>query len=69
MPVRRAIWNIFFGCRHRELSRPFTTANETYKVCLKCGAHLGYSLQTMSLVRDQPKRGGNALAPASHNKS
>lgn len=59
--------NLLFGCRHRELSRAFTSDGETYKVCLKCGARLLYSWQTMSLVPggaqrrtkpvEQPKRG------------
>jgi hypothetical protein len=52
------IWNLFFGCRHRELSRAFTSQGETYKVCLKCGAHLPYSWETMTIVdrkKDQGK--------------
>jgi len=53
------IWNWFFGCRHRELSRAFTSEGETYKVCLKCGAHLPYSWETMSIV-DRKKDRKNA---------
>jgi len=44
------IWNLFFGCRHRELSRAFTSGGETYKVCLQCAAHLPYSWETMTVV-------------------
>ncbi|KAA6456271.1 hypothetical protein DYQ86_26100 [Acidobacteria bacterium AB60] len=54
MSIGRAIMNLLFGCRHRELSRAFTSEGETYKVCLKCGARLRYSWQTMSLVGDSP---------------
>lgn len=50
--IGTTIVNWLFGCRHRELSRAFTSENETYKVCLKCGARLRYSWQTMSLVRE-----------------
>lgn len=50
MRIGSTIVNWLFGCRHRELSRAFTSEGETYKVCLKCGARLRYSWQTMSLV-------------------
>lgn len=58
MSIGTTILNWLFGCRHRQLSRAFTAENETYKVCLKCGARLRYSWQTMSLVREgtNPKR-------------
>lgn len=57
VPIARAIWNWFFGCRHRDLSRAFTNEGQTYKVCLNCGMRLPYSLETMKLVpeRRQPK--------------
>src|ERR1700733_9749726 len=42
-----------FGCRHRNLSRPFTCSRRTYEVCLDCGRQFPYSLETMS-----PQRGG-----------
>jgi hypothetical protein len=54
--IGNTIMNWLFGCRHRELSRAFTSDNETYKVCLKCGARLRYSWQTMSLVREGAKK-------------
>ncbi len=38
-----------FGCHHRELSRVFTIARRTYKVCCACGATFKYSLETMSM--------------------
>ena len=28
----------FFGCWHKQLTRPFTTGNESYRACLNCGA-------------------------------
>lgn len=27
-----------FGCWHKDLSRPFTTKNGSYRVCTDCGA-------------------------------
>jgi hypothetical protein len=39
--------DLFFGCRHERLTRPFTLKDETYKVCLECGKHLFYSPITM----------------------
>jgi len=57
VPIASKIWNFFFGCHHRELSRAFTNAGETYKVCLKCGAHLPYSWETMTVV-SKPRQPG-----------
>jgi hypothetical protein len=28
----------FFGCQHREMSRPFSRHGEAYRVCINCGA-------------------------------
>jgi hypothetical protein len=53
VPIGRRIWDLFLGCRHRQLSRAFTSKGETYKVCLKCGAHLPYSWETMSVVPEK----------------
>src|SRR6202044_3451011 len=46
--------NFIFGCRHRNLSRPFTCSPRTYEVCLDCGRQIPYSLETMSLQRGGP---------------
>ena len=45
------VLDLFFGCRHPRLTRPFTLkdSNSTYKVCLDCGRHLEYSLEKMRL--------------------
>jgi hypothetical protein len=61
MAIRRNIWNFFFGCRHRQLSRAFTSQGETYKVCLKCGAHLPYSWETMKVLpeKKEPRKVAN----------
>jgi hypothetical protein len=36
-----------FGCWHQELSRPFTTANQSYRVCLCCGARRHFNPETL----------------------
>jgi len=33
-----------FSCWHRRMSRPFTRAGETYRVCLRCGMHRQFDL-------------------------
>ena len=51
MNIFRAIFNffyeIFFGCSHERLTRPFTLQEQTYKVCLDCGTQVYYSPVTM----------------------
>lgn len=36
-----------FGCWHHELSRPFTSADESYRVCLHCGARRHFNPSTL----------------------
>ncbi len=47
----RAIYNffyeIFFGCSHGNLTRPFTLQAYSYKVCLDCGKQFPYSAEQM----------------------
>lgn len=48
---------LFLGCRHDHLTRPFTIKQQTYKVCLDCGKHVYYSAATMQpLSRREIKR-------------
>jgi len=52
------IYDAIFGCRHSNVTRPFTmgkdSGKETYKVCLDCGRELAYSVNTMKFVRRRP---------------
>lgn len=41
-----------FGCWHSHLSRPMTIGNETFSVCITCGARRGFDLETLQLVGD-----------------
>jgi hypothetical protein len=36
-----------FGCWHSGLSRPFTSVNESYRVCLDCGARKHFDTQNL----------------------
>jgi hypothetical protein len=36
------VFKFFFGCWHRNLSRPFTLSGRTYEVCLSCGKEFAY---------------------------
>ena len=39
-----------FGCWHREMSRPFTMGDETYCVCLDCGAQRRFNLESWEMT-------------------
>ncbi len=41
------VFEAIFGCRHRDLSRPFTIEAQTYKVCLTCAKQIFYSTERM----------------------
>ncbi|MCS7079594.1 MAG: hypothetical protein NZ585_06025 [Chloracidobacterium sp.] len=51
--VLRAVENTYhriFGCWHTNMSRPFTINQETYRMCLSCGAHRAFDLQQWKMV-------------------
>ena len=33
-----------FGCRHKDMSRPFSSDGQTYRACLNCGARRNFNL-------------------------
>lgn len=37
----------FFGCGHKEISRPFVSEKTAYRTCLKCGARKQFNTQTL----------------------
>ena len=48
--------DLFFGCRHRKVTRPITPVHkhgeapgDTYVACLSCGKKLEYDLTTMQV--------------------
>lgn len=50
-----AVFNLVFGCRHRQMSRVFTIDRRTYRVCCNCGKKFDYSLEHMSMRRARLK--------------
>lgn len=44
------LYEMFFGCSHAHLTRPFTLQSHCYKVCLDCGGQFPYSLEKMRLL-------------------
>ncbi len=36
-----------FGCWHKQLSRPFTNRNASYRACLNCGARKKFDTKTL----------------------
>lgn len=36
-----------FGCWHKQLSRPFTNRNASYRACLNCGARKRFDTETL----------------------
>ena len=47
--VSRAAGRIF-GCRHVNMSRPFSRGNETYRTCVACGARRRFDLEQWEMV-------------------
>ncbi len=55
--------NIFLGCHHSRMTRPFTIEQQCYMVCLDCGWQRFYSTDTMRpLGRRESRRLRAALA-------
>ena len=44
------IFQLAFGCHHRQRSGVFTIKKRTYQVCLKCGQEFEYSWALMHAV-------------------
>ncbi len=64
MYILNAILDFLFGCRHQDLSRPFTMQRHTYKVCLDCGREMPYSLSSMRLMSGRELRHQHSFRPA-----
>lgn len=43
----QSVFEAIFGCRHGNVSRPFTIDGQTYKVCMDCSTQVFYSPETM----------------------
>jgi hypothetical protein len=56
------IMNLFFGCRHRQITRPITPvhkpgteAEDTYVACLECGERFHYDVNVMRVGEAMPR--------------
>lgn len=54
------LYEVFLGCRHQHLTRPFTLQQQTYMVCLDCGKQIYYSPDTMRPLTAREVRRMNA---------
>jgi hypothetical protein len=41
-----------FGCRHREMSRPFSLHGQTYRSCVDCGARRQFNVGQWKMQGD-----------------
>ena len=51
--INNFFYEIFFGCSHGNLTRPFTLQAYSYKVCLDCGKQFPYSAEQMRPLRSR----------------
>ncbi len=51
--MKPLLWTfrLAFGCRHGQLSRPFTINKRTYQVCVECGQEFAYSWNLMHTIK------------------
>jgi hypothetical protein len=40
------------GCRHKEMSRPFSSQGQTYRTCLECGARRHFNIGRWEMQGD-----------------
>lgn len=41
-----------FGCRHKEMSRPFSLYGQAYRTCLDCGARRQFNVRRWEMQGD-----------------
>jgi len=41
-----------FGCRHKEMSRPFSSQGQAYRTCLDCGANRRFNVGRWEMQGD-----------------
>jgi hypothetical protein len=44
--------NRLFACRHSEMSRPFSSEGQSYRVCLGCGARRQFNIRSWETQGD-----------------
>ncbi len=53
----KRIYDLLLGCPHGNISRPFTLHGRTYCVCCDCGREFAYSLECMSIIGGDHRKG------------
>ena len=48
--IKIGLLGIIFGCRHKNLSRPFTDKKNSYRVCMECGARKVFDTQSFKTL-------------------
>lgn len=59
---RMGVMARLFGCRHKDLSRPFSDGRVSYRTCISCGARKRFDTETLVTHRTfyyPPKASGN----------
>ncbi|MGI8543735.1 MAG: hypothetical protein ACR2MD_09705 [Aridibacter sp.] len=41
------VFGKIFGCWHKQMTRPFTNRNASYRACLNCGARKKFDTKTL----------------------
>lgn len=44
------IFGSLFGCWHKQLTRPFTVGNDSYRACLDCGARKQFDTKILKTI-------------------
>lgn len=44
------VFGQLFGCWHKQLSRPFSAKNSSYRACLNCGARKKFDTNTLKTI-------------------
>ena len=57
------VFDWFFSCHHRRLSRIMTIGDQTFQVCLSCGYRVPYCWETMSRVDERHPAGRARQSP------
>jgi len=65
----KAMMHLFFGCRHKRLTRPITPVNkakqsgETYVACLDCGRQFNYDVSKMRMGKEISRTAASGSDP------
>jgi hypothetical protein len=58
-----SLFDVLFGCHHKNFSFPITKKPGTYVCCLDCGKEFAYDWQEMKVIESLPHQ-FKAVAPS-----